>query len=286
MKLSIVIPCYNAADTIGEQLDALARQTWPGEWEIIVANNGSTDNTLAVVAGFQARLPQLRVVDASARRGATFAYNTGAAAATGDAILFCDADDVVGDGYLAAMAAALAQYDFVAARFDSERLNEPWVRASHSNNQRDGLQPYQYPPFLPHAGGSSLGVKRALFDKIGGFDESVYLEDTDLCWRLQLAGTELHFVPNAVIHVRYRTSAESAFGQARAWGRGNVLLYRKYRPLGMPKLTRRAGLAGWWRLVKQLPLLRSKGGRVRWLRSFGWRVGRLEASLAYRIWAL
>jgi glycosyltransferase involved in cell wall biosynthesis len=285
MKLSIIIPCYNAADTLGEQLEALVRQNWQGEWEVIVADNGSTDDSRAVAARYADRLP-LRIVDASARRGAGFAYATGAAAATGDALLFCDADDVVGEGWLAAMAAALAVHDFVAAACDMEKLNEPWVRATRANTQKTGLQQYHYPPFLPHAGTSTLGVKRPCFEAVGGFDQSLYLPDTDLCWRLQLAGVQLHFVPEAVVHVRLRTSLRAIFRQALAWGEGNVALYRKYRPLGMPPLGRWAWIPGWWALIRGLTLWRTRGGRARWLWQFGWRLGRLRGSLRYRVWAL
>ena len=49
MKLSIVVPCRNAAHTIGHTLHALAEQSWPTEWEVIVADNGSTDKLAQVV---------------------------------------------------------------------------------------------------------------------------------------------------------------------------------------------------------------------------------------------
>ncbi|HET9225168.1 MAG TPA: glycosyltransferase, partial [Thermoanaerobaculia bacterium] len=44
-KLSVVIPCLNAEATLGDQLEALAGQGWSGEWEVIVADNGSTDGS-------------------------------------------------------------------------------------------------------------------------------------------------------------------------------------------------------------------------------------------------
>ena len=64
MKLSIVIPCRNAARTIAVQLDALCAQQWRGGWEVIVADNGSTDGTQAIVEGYSRRLPGLRLIDA------------------------------------------------------------------------------------------------------------------------------------------------------------------------------------------------------------------------------
>ena len=130
MQLSVVIPCYNAAATIGEQLEALARQEWDGDWEVVVSDNGSTDGSQDVVHGFKDRLPELRLVDSSATRGASYARNVGIEQARGDWILTCDDDDVAADNYVAAMAEALGIHDFVACRHDPRPLNEPWLTES------------------------------------------------------------------------------------------------------------------------------------------------------------
>ncbi|HKV06504.1 MAG TPA: glycosyltransferase family A protein, partial [Thermoanaerobaculia bacterium] len=136
LKLSVVIPCLNAADTLGVQLEALAGQSWPGEWEVIVADNGSTDGSREVVERYRDRLPNLRLVDASDKRGQAHARNVGAAAATGEAFLFCDADDEVAPGWLAALGRVLEDREFVACRYDNEKLNPEWVRRTHLNPQR------------------------------------------------------------------------------------------------------------------------------------------------------
>jgi len=69
VDLSVVIACKNEARYIGTMLDSLARQSWHGSWEVVVADNGSTDSTLAVVESYRGRLQALRVVDASAQPG-------------------------------------------------------------------------------------------------------------------------------------------------------------------------------------------------------------------------
>ena len=112
MKLSVIIPCLNAANTIAVQLDALAAQQWDQPWEVIVADNGSTDDSIAIIERYKTTLPHLRIADASARRGQPYALNVGAMAATGEALAFCDADDEVAPGWLSAMGEALSKHDF------------------------------------------------------------------------------------------------------------------------------------------------------------------------------
>jgi GT2 family glycosyltransferase len=285
LKLSVVIPCLNAAATIGVQLDALTGQDWDGDWEVIVADNGSTDGSREIVESYRGRLPGLRLVDASDRRGQAHARNLGAAAATGDAFLFCDADDEVAPGWLAALGRALAQHDFVACRYDNEKLNPVWVQRTHLNPQKDGLTSYDYPPFLPHAGGGGLGVTRRAHEAVGGFDETLpALEDTDYCWRLQLAGFPLHFAPEAVVNIRHRGDLGSIYRQGVSYGLHNVLIYERYRTKGMPRLGWLPGIRKWISLLLRTPLLLlTREGRARWMWQLGWRVGRIRGCFRYRV---
>src|SRR5204862_5354000 len=107
-----------------DQLSALSRQDYTGAGELVVADNGSNDGSHAIVANWSTRLRNLRVVDASQRRGCAAADNIGAAAARGSALVFCDQDDVVQPGWLAAMAEALHSHDLVAGRNEFGMLDD------------------------------------------------------------------------------------------------------------------------------------------------------------------
>ncbi len=287
MKLSVIIPCLDAAETLPLQLEALAGQAWEEGWEVIVADNGSRDGSRAVTEGFRDRIPGLRVVDASGRRGQAHARNAGAAAAEGDALLFCDADDQVAPGWLAAMGRALAEHEFVASRYDTGPLNPAWVRQVHANPQRDGLNPYTYPPFLPHAGGGGLGVRAELHRAVGGFDESMpALEDTDYCWRIQLAGHAFHFVPEAVVRIRFRDTLAGLYRQSLSFGEHNVRIYTMYRGRGMPHLGPWPGILKWVKLLLRAPQLLTRSGRAAWIGQLGWRLGRLRGCLRHRVPAI
>ncbi len=286
-KLSVVIPCRDAERTLGAQLAALAAQRYAGEWEVLVADNGSRDASRTLVESYVGRLPGLRVIDAGERPGAARARNAGARAATGAAFLFVDADDEVAAGWVAALGEALEARRLVASRFELRKLNPGWMGDRLTHPQESGLNPYTYPPFLPHAGGSGLAVERRLFEELGGFDESyAQLEDTDFCWRAQLAGVELGFAAGAVVHVRLRPDLSGNFRQMVAYGENNVRIYRAYRGRGMPRLGPLPGLGRWAKLLFSLPRLATRRGCAEWTAQLGWRLGRLRGCARYRVGAL
>jgi len=136
------------AGFIATQLEALANQQWSELWEVVVADNGCTDESMVIVERYWGKIPNLSIVDASARRGQPYALNVGARAANGKALAFCDVDDEVTPGWVAAMGEALSKYDFVACRFEAKKLNPPWVQKTHSAPQQNGVQKYDYPPIF------------------------------------------------------------------------------------------------------------------------------------------
>lgn len=289
LELTVVVPCRDCLDWLSEQLGALSRQTRREGWEVIVADDGSRDPEALrrLVAAFSGRIPALRVVRSENAGGVAHARNFGARAARGRGLCFPDADDVVAPTYVEAMARALAEHPLVGCRLEYERLNGGAARSSRSHGQAHGLRAYRHPPYLPHASGTSLGVQREVHERIGGFDEDLrFLQDTDYCWRLQLAGVPLTFAPEAMVHYRLRTEPAAIVRQARRYGRYNVLLYKRYRPRGMPRAGWREPLRRWVRSLRRLPdLLDGPSRRSRWLRDAAWNLGRLEGCVRFRVFA-
>jgi glycosyltransferase involved in cell wall biosynthesis len=284
-KLSVIIPCYNGAKTIGAQLEALTRQHYTSPWEVIIADNGSTDETLCVVERYKGKLPGLRVVDAAAVRTQPHAMNVGAQAATGEILLFCDADDEVDEGWLAAMALALHKHDFVACRTDARKLNSPWI-AKLGSSQENGLRALEYAPWLRYAGSGTMGVKRSVLLEAGGFDEGMKTYfDNFFCFQLQLAGTELHFVPDAVLHLRHRSTLGALFRQGLGYGEYQPVMYKKLVALGVPKLSRpwRAGIGHWRGLLAALLRARNRTRLARCAFALGWQLGRLKGSIEHHV---
>ncbi len=226
--LSVVIAAHNAADTLGMQLEALVGQAPGLGWEVVLADNRSTDTTVAVAQSFADRL-DLRVVSAPAKPNAAYARNVAVATCETPWIAFVDADDMVAEGWVEAMAGALREHQFVAGRLDAHLLNTPAIVRTRPVPQSTELQWWSVGLPLPHAGGGNLGVHRSVYASVGGFDEELGgLQDVDFCWRVQLAGVPLRFLPEATLHVRLRSSLRAMWRQGRNYGAAQAEIERRY----------------------------------------------------------
>jgi glycosyltransferase involved in cell wall biosynthesis len=279
--LSVVIPCRDDAGRLADQLDALAGQRAGEPFEVIVVDDGSTDGTADVARAYTDRL-RLRVISLDGGPCVGRARNAGAAAAEGSRLVFLDADDVAAPGYLAAMGAALDRHLFVAARLDAGRLNPPWLRRSRPVPQATGLN--HDLGFLPYALGGSIGVVRSAFEAAGGFPtRRQYGDDVELCWTLQLAGVQLHWVPDAVLHYRFRVTARAAFDQGRRYGRSNASFYRQFRRQGMRRSPWAGRAVHWLGFGPRLLLWWRPGPRLALAHDAGVSVGRLLGSIEQRV---
>lgn len=286
MQLSVIIPCFNCAATLPAQFEALSVQSWDGDWELIVVDNGSTDTILAVAESWRSRLPNLRLISATERQGPAYARNAGAKVAAGEALLFCDGDDIVGEGWLTAMGNALGEHEFVGGRLMVTEINEPWIIAARPEvmdlQEKGVLTTHGY---LPWASSCNLGIRREIFNKSGGFSESMpALEDVDFCWRVQQSGVKLVAVPDSFIHYRLRGTYRGMFRQARIYAENFVLLCKQYQPLGLPVPVPSviSLLRNWVRLIRKIPFSPAKQSRGEWMWYAGWRLGCFTGSLKHR----
>lgn len=276
--ISVIIPALNVADTIEDQFDALTRQRFDGEFEVIVADNGSTDGTRALVEKWQGRLPGLRVVDASTRPGSASARNVAVRAAAGPGLAFCDADDVVAEGWLAALAEGLESAPLVAGWY--EILEEPTGRLLWPAGPRQTSM-----DFLRYADTCSMAVDKAALESVGGFaEELMRCSDRDFSWRLQLAGYEMIEAPAALVHKRSRRTHRERVVQAYRWGRFEPMLYKRYRDVGMPRPTLGSTLRDLALILVTTPLIWHPRARKVWWMIAPLHVGRIAGCRQARCW--
>jgi glycosyltransferase involved in cell wall biosynthesis len=195
--VSVILPCYNAHRFLGQALDSVRMQTFR-DYETIVIDDGSTEpETLQFLEKLQG---EVRVVRQE-NRGLSGARNTGFREARGHYVLPLDCDDWIEPQFLERLLAALSTDD-----------SENTFAFSHMTLEGDktGILPKQFNLFeqlcanqLPYC----LLLRRALWQRVGGYDESMRqgAEDWEFNIRLSLAGAHAVVVPEALFH--YRVSA-------------------------------------------------------------------------------
>jgi GT2 family glycosyltransferase len=283
--VSVVIPTWNAADTLGEQLHALRAQDYGGPVEVIIADNGSTDDLPLVVDRARDQGMLIRVADASDRRGVSHARNVGCREARGNLIAICDADDLVDPGWLSALVAAARHAGAVGGSLDGVLLNDPSSHLWRKIHDPDRL-PVKL-KFLPYAHGCNLAVWAEVVDAVAGWDEALLGggDDVDFSWRLQLAGYRLAVAPQAVVRYRHRERLAGLGRQMYGYALADVLLYRKYRHDGARRRPPTMVIRDVYWLVARLPRLAwSAGERGIWINRAAQLGGRIRGSVRYRVW--
>jgi hypothetical protein len=226
--VSIIVPAFNAAATIAETLRSICAQTWT-QWEAIVVDDGSTDETSAVVAEFVGREPRISLLRQD-NGGEASARNTGLARATRDWLLFLDADDWISPVHLERMMSALAAHpELGAVHCASVRVAGDGTFVSDNYEPPDGdLFPTlaRRAAFPIHA----CIVRRSIVVEAGRFDPSLRTSpDWDLWQRVARMGTRFGAVREVLAYYRMRPQSASLDG-ARLFADGLRVLKQGHAP--------------------------------------------------------
>lgn len=215
MDASIIIPARDRREMLLALLVSIRYATPPeAAVEIVVVDDGSADGTTDAVRD---RFPAVRLIVLDVAGGPSAARNCGARAATGELLLFLDADGEVEESWLAALLAEAAPGTILlgnVADYYRKRIQSVPRRATFIGKS------LRCRPRRANTGPScNLGVPRAVFDALGGFDEELpyYFEDSDLCIRARAAGYRFRFVPGAVFrhHGSEHKTGEAVYLQER-----------------------------------------------------------------------
>lgn len=227
VAVSIIVPAYDAAATIGACLDALAAQTGlPDRPELLVVDDGSRDATAAIVAAHPAGVGLLQ----QAHRGAAAARNRGAAAARGRVLLFTDADCRPRPDWAAEMLRPFAEDPGLAGvkgcfESDQPALLARFTQAEYAEKEARMLRHAS----VPFADTAAAGYRAEVLRAAGGFREDLRaVEDTELAFRLAAAGRRIVVAPRArVLHRHPERLRDYVRRKLRYgfWGAGTYLAH-------------------------------------------------------------
>jgi glycosyltransferase involved in cell wall biosynthesis len=198
MSVSIIIPTFNGATRIGNCLDALADQAEGRDAEILVVNDGSTDNTVDVVARYHG----VRLITQS-NSGPAAARNRGALEARGTIILFTDDDCVPMPEWLAAMTKPFEDRSVVGAKGIYRTRQRNLVPRFVQIEYEDKYRRMSDLPQIDFIDTYSAGFRRDRFLEMSGYDTSFPVacaEDVELSYRMSAQGWAMKFVPAAVVY--------------------------------------------------------------------------------------
>ncbi len=200
LTFSVVVPAYNAGRTIRNCLDSLLHQTVDRErYEIIVVDDGSTDDTPQIVASY----PGVRLVR-QPNQGPAVARNRGVEEAKGEIVLFTDADCIPEQNWIEEMVRPFGEDDSVVGvkgvyRTRQREIIARFVQMEYEDKY-DVMKRYRFIDFVDTY---SAAFKRDVFLKFGGYDAAFPVacaEDVDLSFRLSKAGYRMVFNPKAVVY--------------------------------------------------------------------------------------
>ncbi|HEX2987220.1 MAG TPA: glycosyltransferase, partial [Chloroflexota bacterium] len=226
LSFTVIIPARNAASVLGKCLSSVVSKGAGGSpLEVIVVDDGSTDDTVAVAKSHGARVVYTGGLGPAAAR------NAGARVASGDLLVFLDADCVAEQGCLEALLAPFADPAVAGSRggytSDQEALLARFVQLEMDEKQAR-LEKSGLVTLLDTA---CAAYRRTLFTDQGGFDErlpATSVEDAELSFRLTAQGYHLVYAPSARVRHRHPEQLGNYLWRKLRYGYFRALLYRRY----------------------------------------------------------
>lgn len=231
MKYSIVIPVYNRPDEADELLESLTRQQVK-DFEVVIVEDGSVKRCKEVVDKYSGQLDVHYYYKDNSGPGPS--RNYGVERGHGDYVLILDSDCVIPEGYLAAI--------------DAELQREPCDAFGGPDRAHDSFTPiqkaisYSMTSFFTTGGirggkkkldkfyprSFNMGMKRDVYQALGGFSKMRFGEDIDLSIRIFKGGYKCRLFPEAWVWHKRRTDLDKFFKQVFNSGIARINLYKKY----------------------------------------------------------
>lgn len=223
-RISVVVCTFNGQRTIGRCLEGLQRLRYPNH-EVIVVNDGSTDQTAEIVRRYPVR------VISTENRGLSAARNLGMETATGEIIAYLDDDAWPDPDWLSYLANSFLNSDCAA-------IGGPNLPVSGGRAVGEGIANSPgWPTHVllsdheaEHIPGCNMAFRKSRLLAIGGFDTRFRVagDDVDICWRMLDEGWKLGFSPAAMVWHHCRNSIRAYWKQQAGYGKAEALLEKKW----------------------------------------------------------
>lgn len=231
MKYSFIIPVYNRPDEVDELLQSLCTQTVK-DFEVVVVEDGSSLKCEDVVAKYNDRLDIQYIYKNNGGPGP--ARNMGASKARGEYLLILDSDVVVPEGYLAAVEKSLVENPAPAfggpdsAHQSFSTIQKAINYAMTSFFTTGGIRGGKERMMKFHPRSFNMGVRKDLYDRLGGFAEMRVGEDMDLCMRIFESGSTCALYRDAWVWHKRRANLKKFFKQTHSFGMARIALERRH----------------------------------------------------------
>ena len=217
--VSIIIPNYNGGDLLYICIDSIYKNISIKDFEIIVVDNGSTDNSInRVKSNFQ----NVEIISSNSNLGYSGGCNLGATHASGKYLLFLNNDTEHSNEWIEKLVYFLDSYSKIAAvqpkilNIHNKKLLDyaggaggfidkfcfPFVQGRIFHTLEEDHNQYNNPSRIFWASGAAFMIRSNIFKTLEGFDKVyfAYMEEIDLCWRAQAMGYKIYSVPDSFVY--------------------------------------------------------------------------------------
>src|SRR3989304_8288811 len=226
-SVSVIVPAYNSEKTIESCIEALLLQDYQKElYEVIVVDDGSTDNTAQKIKKFPVKyIWQKNSGPASAR-------NNGVTYANGDTILFTDSDCMPDVNWISEMVKPFKDINVMAVKGAYRNKQKSIVARFAQLEFEERFEMLKKAEYIDMVDTYSAGFRKDIFLKMGGFDTSFPVannEDTELSYRMSRRGLKMVFNPEAIVYHLNHPDSIKRYARLKFWrGYWRIVVYKRF----------------------------------------------------------
>jgi GT2 family glycosyltransferase len=224
-RVSVVVCSYNGGRTLEQCLRSLLALDYP-DYEVILVDDGSTDDTPVIAA----RFPSVRAIRQATNRGLSVARNVGLHAASGAIVAYTDSDCVADADWLALLVEQLQRSGAAAVGGPNLTPEDGQLAACVAACPGQPMHVLESDQVAEHIPGCNMAFRREALEAINGFDPEYRKagDDVDVCWRLQQTGYWITFAPGAFVWHHRRQTPRAYLRQQAGYGEAEALLRFKH----------------------------------------------------------